>query len=284
MKIARFAIAQRSSYGVVLDGDRIVEPSPQLQQRHPDIRSLLAAGDLPALAHDVAGRTDGPRLDDVQLLPPLAPGNKIVCVGINFRKKYPLEGVPAPDPEHIIVFAKHPDALVGHGETLERPPGDAAATFDYEGEITLVIGQGGRCIPREAALSHVAGVTILNDGSVRSWQKHSIHAGKNFARSGGCGPWIVTADAVGPLEALSLSTRVNGELRQQTDAGQMIFPMDQLIAYISHFTPLNPGDLIATGTPEGAGGSFSPPRFLQPGDHIEITVSQVGTLRNRVGG
>lgn len=283
MKIARFMHQGRTGYGVVIDEAGIVEPSAGFLASHPDIRSVLAADALQALAQDVAGRAARFNLDAVKLLPPLASENKVICVGINFRKKYPIEGVPAPDPEHIIVFAKHHDAMVGHGEPLELPLGLAAESFDYEGEITLVIGKGGRHIPRETALTHVAGCTILNDGSVRGWQKQSLHAGKNFARSGGCGPWIVTADKVGDLGKLSLTTLVNGELRQQTDVSQMIFRPDALIAYISHFTPLHPGDLIATGTPEGAGGSFSPPRFLKAGDHVEVTVSGVGTLRNRVG-
>ena len=283
MKIARFSFEGRTGYGVVVDEAGIVEPSADFLARHPDIRSVLAADATHSLARDVAGRPAGFKIDAVRLLPPLAPENKVICVGINFRKKYPIEGVPPPDPDHIIVFAKHHDAMVGHGEPLELPLGLAAESFDYEGEITLVIGKGGRHIPRETALTHVAGYTILNDGSVRGWQKQSLHAGKNFARSGGCGPWIVTADEIGNLNKLSLTTRVNGELRQQTDVSQMIFQPDALIAYISHFTPLYPGDLIATGTPEGAGGSFSPPRFLKAGDHIEIAVSGVGTLRNRVG-
>ena len=283
MKIARFMHQGRTGYGVVIDEAGIVEPSAGFLARHPDIRSVLAADATQALARDVTGRPEQLRLDAVRLLPPLAPENKIICVGINFRKKYPVEGVAPPDPEHIIVFAKHHDAIVGDGEALELPLGLAADTFDYEGEITLVIGKGGRHIPRETALTHVAGCTILNDGSVRGWQKQSLHAGKNFARSGSCGPWIVTADEVGDLGRLSLTTRVNGELRQQTDVSQMIFQPDALIAYISHFTPLHPGDLIATGTPEGAGGSFSPPRFLKAGDHVEVSVSGVGTLRNRVG-
>ena len=282
MKIARFTCEGRTGYGVVIDEAGIVEPSDGFLSRHPDIRSVLAADATPALAQDVAGRPARLTLDAVQLLPPLAPENKVICIGINFRKKYPLEGVPPPDPDHIIVFAKHHDAMVGHGDTLELPLGLAAGSFDYEGEITLVIGKGGRHIPRETALTHVAGCTILNDGSVRGWQKQSLHAGKNFARSGGCGPWIVTADEVGDLGTMALTTRVNGELRQQTDVRQMIFQPDELIAYISHFTPLHPGDLIATGTPEGAGGSFSPPRFLRAGDLVEIAVSGVGTLRNRV--
>ena len=284
MKIARFSCQSHTGYGVVVNDDHLVEPSAAFLSRYPDIRSVLAGDATQALAQDVAGRPAGFKLEELRLLPPLATENKIVCVGINYRKKYPLEGMPPPDPEHIIVFAKEHDAIVGHGEGLELPLGKAAESFDYEGEITLVIGKGGRHIAREAALSHVAGITIFNDGSVRGWQKHSVHAGKNFARSGSCGPWIVTIDDIDMdhLGQLALSTRVNGELRQQTDVSQMIFAPDELIAYISHFTPLHPGDLIATGSPEGAGGSFSPTRFLKAGDHVEITVGGVGTLSNRV--
>jgi 2-keto-4-pentenoate hydratase/2-oxohepta-3-ene-1,7-dioic acid hydratase in catechol pathway len=281
MKIARCKTNSRTFYGVVEDGG-IIEPTDGFLRKYPDLKSVLAREALERLAHDVDGRPAMLSLDDVDLLPPLSADNKVICVGINYRKKYPVEGAP-PEPDHIILFAKHHDAIVGHGETLERPLGEAAATFDYEGEITMVIGHGGRHIPRERAMEHVAGFTILDDGSVRGWQKHSLHAGKNFARSGGCGPWIVTANEIDDVNKMKLTTRVNDEVRQQTDVSQMIFPLDELIAYISHFTPLNPGDLIATGSPEGAGGSFSPPKFLKSGDEIEITVSGVGTLRNVVG-
>ena len=282
MKIVRFRYQDRSAYGVVLQDAFVAEPSADFVTRYPDIAAVFAEDALVLLAQDVAGRTSGLPLGEVQLLPPLSTHNKIICVGINYRKKYPVEGVAPPDPDHIILFAKHHDAIVGQGQALELPQGDAAQTFDYEGEITLVIGKAGRHIAREAAMSHVAGYTILNDGSVRGWQKHSLHAGKNFANSGGYGPWIVTADSINTVSAMTLSTHVNGELRQHTDVSQMIFGLDALIAYISHFTPLYPGDLIATGTPEGAGGSFSPTRFLKAGDVVEITVSGVGTLSNRV--
>jgi len=192
MKIARFIHQGRSAYGVVLQDAFIAEPSSGFLARHPDMAAVFAQDATEALSQDVAGRTTGLPLGDVQLLAPLSAHNKIICVGINYRKKYPVEGVAPPDPDHIILFAKHHDAIVGQGKALELPQGDAAQTFDYEGEITLVVGKAGRHITRETAMSHVAGYTILNDGSVRGWQKHSLHAGKNFANSGGCGPWIVS--------------------------------------------------------------------------------------------
>jgi 2-keto-4-pentenoate hydratase/2-oxohepta-3-ene-1,7-dioic acid hydratase in catechol pathway len=281
MKIAHYRTRVRTGYGVV-EGQALIEPTDGFESKYPDLASVLTPEGLEDLAHDIDGRPATIRLDDVDLLPPVLPTSKVICVGINYRKKYPVDGA-APEPDHIILFGKQHDAITGHCQPLELPQGDAAKTFDYEGEITLVIGKPGRHIARSEAMEHVAGFTILDDGSVRGWQKHSLHAGKNFARSGGCGPWIVTADEIGDVSAMTLTTRVNDEVRQKADVSQMIFPLDELIAYISHFTPLNPGDLIATGSPEGAGGSFSPTRFLKAGDEIEITVSGVGVLRNVVG-
>jgi 2-keto-4-pentenoate hydratase/2-oxohepta-3-ene-1,7-dioic acid hydratase in catechol pathway len=280
MKIAQFRTRARSSYGVV-SGNGIVEPTEGFTSQYETLQDVLAGDALQALAKDVDGRPGSIKLEKVQLLPPLGPSSKIICVGINYRKKYPVEGA-APAPDNIILFAKHHDAIVGHGEALELPRGEAAATFDYEGEIVLVIGKAGRHIARDDAHDHIAGYTIMDDGSVRGWQKHSLHAGKNFARSGGCGPWIVTADEIEDPGRMTLTTVVNGETRQQTDVASMIFPPDELVSYISHFTPLAPGDMIATGSPEGAGGSYSPPRFLKAGDTVEISVSGIGTLRNTV--
>jgi 2-keto-4-pentenoate hydratase/2-oxohepta-3-ene-1,7-dioic acid hydratase in catechol pathway len=265
----------------VVSGNGIVEPTEGFTSQYETLQDVLAGDALQALAKDVDGRPGSIKLDKVQLLPPLGPSSKIICVGINYRKKYPVEGA-APAPDNIILFAKHHDAIVGHGEALELPRGEAAATFDYEGEIVLVIGKAGRHIARDDAHDHIAGYTIMDDGSVRGWQKHSLHAGKNFARSGGCGPWIVTADEIEDPGRMTLTTLVNGETRQQTDVASMIFPPDELVSYISHFTPLAPGDMIATGSPEGAGGSYSPPRFLKAGDTVEISVSGIGTLRNTV--
>lgn len=181
------------------------------------------------------------------------------------------------------MFAKVPGTLVGHGQALEVPLGEAAETFDYEGEIAVVIGKPARHITQAEAWDHVAGYTIVNDGSVRAWQQHSVHAGKNFANSGACGPWMVTADAIADPDALELTARLNGSVVQNTTADRMFFAIPEVIAYLSHTLTLLPGDIISTGSPEGAGMSQDPPRYLRAGDRLEIEVSGIGCLANRVG-
>ncbi len=279
MKIASFRSANRCSYGVVTR-DGIVEASADFRKSYPGVRQALAAGRLQEIETSGAALA----LQQVQLLPPVPDAGKVICVGINYEKKYPVEGQAPPLPEHIILFAKQEGTLVGHGELLELPAGEAADTFDYEGEIAVIIGRTGRHIRREDAMQHVAGYTIMNDGSVRGWQKHSLHAGKNFANCGGCGPWMVTPDEMPPPQDMQLMTRLNGKTVQHTTAAKMIFSIAEVIAYISQFQQLNPGDMIATGSPEGAGGSFDPPRFLEPGDKLEMEVTGIGVLINQVGG
>ncbi len=281
MKIASFRHDRITRYGVVTT-DGIITVSDDFRNRYPSLRDVLDDDALDKLAQDTQDRDTDVPLDEAQLLPPITNPRRIFCVGINYPKKYPLDN-PAPLPEHIVLFAKLDGTLVGHGERLEIPKGEASDTFDYEGEIGLVIGKAGRHIDGKDALDYIAGYTIINDGSVRGWQKHSIHAGKNFAKSGGCGPWMVTADEINDLTAMRLSTRLNGETVQDTTVAEMIFSIPEVIAYISHTIDLRPGDLIATGSPEGAGGSRQPPRFLREGDVLEMEVSSVGVLRNPVG-
>ena len=281
MKIVSFRQDNIERYGVVIN-KVIITASNSFLNSYPTLRDVLHAEALDQLAEDTQGRDSDYLLDDVQLLPPITNPERVFCVGINYPKRYPLDN-PAPPPEHIILFAKLPGTLVGHGENLELPKGDAADTFDYEGEIGVVIGKAGRHISEEDALAYVAGFTIIDDGSVRGWQKHSIHAGKNFASSGSCGPWMVTADEIADLPSMRLSTRLNGETVQDTTVAEMVFSIPEVIAYISNTIDLRPGDLIATGSPEGAGGSRQPPRFLRTGDKLEIEVSGVGVLRNPVG-
>jgi 2-keto-4-pentenoate hydratase/2-oxohepta-3-ene-1,7-dioic acid hydratase in catechol pathway len=282
MKIASFKQAGGTAYGVVRDNSLIVA-SDKFRNRYPDLRNLLEAEALSELAADIEGRDSSLSIDQLQLLPPVFNAQRTICVGINYPKRYPLDDQPAPPPEHIILFGKLEGTLVGHGEALELPVGEAAETFDYEGEITLVIGKAGRHISAQQAFDHIAGYTVMNDGSVRGWQKHSVHAGKNFANSGACGPWMVTADEISDVESMRLSTRLNGEIVQDTTVAEMIFSIPELIAYISHTIDLKPGDLIATGSPEGSGGSRQPQRFLRAGDTLDIEVSGVGVLHNQVG-
>jgi 2-keto-4-pentenoate hydratase/2-oxohepta-3-ene-1,7-dioic acid hydratase in catechol pathway len=281
MKIASFKIADTISYGVVKDND-VVGVSVEFQLRYPTLRQVLEADATRALAEDTDNRPADYSLDNLQLVPPVFNAQRIICVGINYAKRYPLDN-PAPPPEHIILFAKLDGTLVGHGEALEIPSGTAAETFDYEGEIALIIGKPGRHIPVQKAFDHIAGYTIINDGSVRGWQKHSVHNGKNFANSGACGPWMVTSNEIEDPFAMTLKTRLNGEEVQITSAAEMIFPIPELIAYISHTIDLRPGDIISTGSPEGSGGSRQPPRFLRAGDILEMEVSGVGVLQNSVG-
>jgi 5-carboxymethyl-2-hydroxymuconate isomerase len=175
------------------------------------------------------------------------------------------------------------DSLVGHGEALLRPP--ESEQLDYEGEVVMVIGREGRRIPPARASEHIAGLTIMNEGTIRDWVRHgkfNVTQGKNFARSGSMGPWIVTGDELPAFDALHLRTRVNGELRQDDTTARLMFPFPSLVSYLSTFMTLRPGDLISTGTPAGAGARLDPPRWLRPGDRVEVEVEGIGTLVNTV--
>ena len=222
-------------------------------------------------------------LSEVSLLPPIPNPGKIICAGMNYRKPYPVDGVAAPDPDNVVIFARHIETLVGHGADLELPSGKASETYDFEGEIVAVIGKSGRFISKDDALKHVIGYSIMNEGSVRGWMKHSVHAGKNFHASGSWGPWITTVDEIDDFSSLRLETHINGKLMQSALAGEMIFSLSELIAYISNLLPLNPGDIIATGSPDGTGGSRNPTAFLNSGDCVEVSVDRIGTLKNHVG-
>jgi len=218
-------------------------------------------------------------LSSVRLLPPVPDPSKIFCVAANFHEAG-REAKPIPD--YPILFTRIAEAQVGHESAILRPA--VSEQYDFEGELAVVIGKFGHRIPRETALDHVAGYSCFNDGSVRDWQKHSSQytPGKNFARSGSFGPWLVTADEIPSVGALSLTTRVNGVVKQSISLSKMTFDVPWLISYCSTFAPLHPGDVIATGTPLGFGSSRDPPEFLQAGDVVEVEISGVGLLRNSV--
>ncbi|MFN3743845.1 MAG: fumarylacetoacetate hydrolase family protein [Hyphomicrobiaceae bacterium] len=285
MKLVSYEQGGRTGWGVVVEPDAadggIIPADAALLQKYPTIRAVLAAGALPEVASWGTGRKPSLRLDAIRYLPPLHDAGKIICIGVNYPKRHPVDG-DVPPPKDISLFIKTQDALTGHNEPLEYPKGEAAKTFDYEGELVLVIGKAGRHIPKDKAFDHIAGYTIMNDGSVRGWQKHSVGAGKNFHASGGCGPWFTTADEIADVGAMQLSTKLNGEQVQSATVSKMVFDIPTIIAYVSAFASLRPGDMISTGSPDGAGGSRVPQRFLVPGDVLEISWSGLGTLRNKV--
>ena len=278
MKIASFLLNGRQTYGMV-SSDGVHPVLPEFAAHFADLRAVLTAQAL----LDLADACANPALDPaaMQFLPPIPAPSKILCIGLNYRKPYPVAGAVVQS-DDIVIFGRHDDTLVGHGMPLEMPVADAAQSFDFEGEIVAVIGRPCRHVTEADALSHVAGYACMNEGSVRGWQKHSVHAGKNFHASGAWGPWVTTADEAGPVEQMRLTTRVNGDVMQSATGADMIHPLPKLIAYLSHITRLNPGDVIATGSPDGIGGSRKPPAFLKPGDVVEIDIPNVGTLRNHV--
>ncbi|MBA3516973.1 MAG: fumarylacetoacetate hydrolase family protein [Rhizobiales bacterium] len=243
------------------------------------LRAFLAAGDWSERKHRAAGRTYA--IADISHRPPVAEGAKIFCVGLNYAKIHPVSGLSTERPPQPTIFIKTVEALVGHQQPIRYPEG-LSEQLDYEGELTVVLGRGGRDIAEADALSHVAGYTIMNEGSVRDWQKHSLFSGKNFFASGSCGPWVTTSDEIADPMDRTLVTRLNGDEVQRTSTGAMLFSIPQIIAHISRFMPLAPGDLIATGSPDGSGGSRQPQRFLRPGDRIEVEVKGLGVLSNVV--
>ena len=218
------------------------------------------------------------KLDDIKFLPLIPRPNKILCAGVNYRAHAAEVGRELPkQPSMFIRFA---DTLVGHGGEMIRPT--VSDNFDFEGELALVIGKGGRHIKPEQALDHVAGYTCFVDGSVRDYQKFSVTSGKNFPGTGPLGPWLVTTDEIPDPSRLTLTTRLNGKEVQHATTDQLIYSIPQIIAFCSDFTALSPGDVIATGTPEGVGHGRKPPLWMKRGDVLEVEISGIGILRTQI--
>lgn len=218
------------------------------------------------------------RLDEVVVLPPVPDAQKIVCVGLNY-KAHAAEA-QREMPAQPSIFLRTSSSLVGHGQPLVRPR--VSDNFDFEGELAVVIGKRARHIPASQALQMIAGYTCFNDGSVRDHQKHSVTAGKNFEKSGACGPWMVTSDEIPDPALLTLLTRLNGDVVQQSSTDLLIYPLPVIIEYVSRIFQLEPGDIIATGTPAGVGARRVPPLWMKPGDRIEVEISGIGALINPI--
>lgn len=247
------------------------------------LRQVIEAGGLDRLAEAARGRAVTHSMGSFDWDIPVPDPEKIICVGVNFpdRNAEYRDGKEAPP--NMSLFPRFPRSFTGHDQPLIRPP--ESAQLDYEGEIAVVIGRGGRRIPQADALSHVAALTLCNEGTIRDWVRHAkfnVTQGKNWDRSGAMGPWLVPFTDPAQILDIRLTTRVNGAIRQDDRTGRMLFPVARQIAYISTFTTLVPGDIIITGTPPGAGARLDPPIWLKPGDVVEIHADGIGTLRNVV--
>jgi 2-keto-4-pentenoate hydratase/2-oxohepta-3-ene-1,7-dioic acid hydratase in catechol pathway len=252
-----------------------------LGDRFPALIDVLHADAMDQVRTIVDGQSADFELADVSLKIPVPAPEKIICVGVNYGNRNEEYNDGSDAPKFPSLFLRTPGSFVGHNQNILRPP--ESDQLDYEGEIVLVIGKGGRRIKEENYADHIAGLSIMNEGTIRDWVRHAkfnVTQGKNFAASGSIGPWMVTADEAGDLGKLSVQTRVNGEVRQDDVVDNMIFKFPYLLNYLSTFFELKAGDMIATGTPVGAGARFDPPIWLKPGDVLEIEVPAVGMLRN----
>lgn len=281
MRLATYRLDGRDAWGAVVnvDGeDRLVD----LGGTSPSLHAAIERDALGAIT--LEGLPSRP-LSGIEWRPPIVAPEKILCIGVNYANRNAEYKDGSEAPSRPSVFVRFPDSFSGHNQPLIRPP--ESRQLDYEGEIAVVIGKAGRRIARERAFEHIAGLTVMNEGTLRDWVRHAkfnVTQGKNFVHSGAMGPWMVTADEFTPgvLEDMRVTTRVNGEVRQDDTTASMMFPIAYIIEYLSTFCELKPGDVIATGTPNGAGARFDPPRYLAPGDEVEVEVEGVGVLCNGV--
>ena len=297
MRLLSFESAAGASFGAV-KGDGVVDLGGRLGAGGCTLREWLerGGGTVGTRTKDSRSGTDTAELEaivaraeadlpmeEIRYLPTVPDPQKIICIGVNYGDRNAEYRGNKSQAKYPSVFLRTRESLVGHREPILRPP--ESEQLDYEGEIVLIIGKSGRRIPAQRAWDHIAGLTLMNEGSIRDWLRHArfnVTQGKNFERSGSLGPWMVTIDELDSKDALHLTTKVNGEVRQDDTTANLLFPFDYLVSYLSTFMRLQPGDIIATGTPTGAGARFDPPKYLRSGDTVEVSVPEIGTLFNAV--
>src|SRR6266851_4135180 len=275
MKLASYMADGKACFGVVTD-DGVVTLNQRLG--YASLRDALTTGGLAEIGKAADAAKPDHKRADVKWLPVIPNPEKILCAGINYRSHAAETGRELP--KQPSMFIRLANTLTGHDGEMIRPA--VSQSFDFEGELAVVIACGGRHIPVERALDHVAGYTIFVDGSVRDYQKFSVTSGKNWPGTGPLGPWIVTADEISDPGKLTLTTRLNGQQVQHSGTDKMIYSCQQIVSFCSDFTELHPGDVIATGTPEGVGHSRKPPLWMKPGDMLEVEISGIGVLRTRI--
>ncbi|CAD6557279.1 putative protein YisK [Paraburkholderia kirstenboschensis] len=279
MKLASFSTHLGSSFGIVRD-ETVFDLGKRLGGRYADLKALIAADAFGEAAQAANGTQGDYPLSEVTLLPVIPNPEQIFCVGLNYADH--VKETNRETTEHPVIFMRVQASQVGHGQPMLRPP--ESQKFDYEGEIAVIIGRGGRRIAEADAWNHIAGYACYNDGSVRDWQLHTTQwgPGKNFYRTGAFGPWMVTSDEIEPNAAMTLVTRLNGQEVQRATTQMLIHGIAKQIAYLSTFTPLSPGDVIVTGTPGGVGAKRNPPLFMKAGDVAEVEVDRIGVLSNPI--
>ncbi len=281
MRLLSFKHKGAASWGAITD-QGIVDLGARMAM---DLQTAIESDQLEKAKQLAASESADIALDDIEYLPPIARPEKIACIGVNYANRNAEYKDGSEAPKFPSVFMRTPDSLTAHNQPLWRPP--ESDKLDYEGEIVVVIGKGGRRISEHNAYDHIAGLTIMNEGTLRDWVRHAkfnVTQGKNFVHSGAIGPWLVTADefSAADYEDMRVTTTVNGEERQNDTTASMMFPIKYIISYLSQFYLLKPGDVIATGTPNGAGARFDPPKYLAPGDIVEVSVRGIGTLSNGI--
>ena len=280
MKIASYSHHGAESYGVVVDGG-IIDAKGLIGDSHAGLREAIAAGALGDIAAAAQGKSPNHKLENIEFLPPIADPDKVLAIGLNYRS-HVTEGGNRPIPEQPMIFTRYPNSHVGHGQPTIKPK--ASDMFDFEGEMAVIIGKTCRHVPEANALGVIAGYSCYNDGSVRDYQRHTSQfiPGKNFYHSGAFGPWMVTTDDIPDPASMTLVTRLNGEEMQRAATDDLLFDVPRLINYISTFTELYAGDVIATGTTGGVGFWREPKLFMKAGDTIEVDIDKIGVLRNPI--
>jgi len=277
MKFLSFRAAGAAHYGIV-SGGNVVDLTRRL--KYPNLKGLIAADGFREAEREAKGATPDFKVDQITYDPVITDPGKIICVGLNYHEHLNETGLA----KHAYpsIFTRWADTQVGHLEPMIRP--HASDNFDYEAELVVVIGKGGRNIKEADAMKHVAGYSCYNEGSIRDFQRHSSQwtPGKNFPGTGAFGPFLVTPDEVGDLKGKKIQTRLNGKVEQSSTLDMMIHSPTKLIEYISGFAPLSAGDVIVTGTPGGVGWVRTPSLWMKPGDTVEVEIDGVGLLKNPI--
>ena len=277
MKLVTFARMGKISFGAIKAGG-VVDLTGRIDHNINSVKDILRLNLIEKAKEYIKNKDAEISISEITFLPVIPDPEKIFCIGLNYQEHKKETG--RPDVKNPTIFTRFANTQTGHLQPLVKP--NFSDRFDYEGELAITIGKGGRFIKEKNALEHIAGYSCYNDGSIRDFQRHTSQftPGKNFPATGPFGPYLVTPDEVGDYKKLPIETRLNGKIMQKAKLSDLIFPIPKLINYISTFTTLTTGDVIVTGTPGGVGDRRKPPVYMKPGDVVEVDIGKVGVLMN----